>query len=471
MLYNLVNSPLWTSSTTNPNVAQIVMQNDGNLVMKDTGNQQIWATNTNGNPGAYLIVQNDGNIAVYTTAGVILWTQPDKIAPITTISGITEGGIYDNNVTIALSATDNQGGSGINQTYYNVIVCTISVPGGGGSGDCGSGGNQSYTTPFIVSDNGLYTITFWSIDNAGNIEPHKTVNFTISGNGESGTWYQGSGGISLTVGQTSIINMNSLKFVSGAYIKVGCNDGETMDGYIEYLDGSNWRIAQYFTGAGCGYNISFPQVATNSLRLTMTGGGGVDNKISWYSAGSNGWKVYAKDIIGQTLSAIRIIDNAPIIVCGEKNITVTIKNDNTQRSLSLNESIPLGWSATRISDDADVVRAGEWVWFTLASNAVKIVKYKLTVPYNTKPETYRVNGYITTSNGGMTNVTGDNTIPVVQGDILSYYRGSGQYPCILETGDLLKAADDWRNDIIPPGYSVPITTGQLLTLSDEWRRS
>lgn len=56
-------------------------------------------------------------------------------------------------------------------------------------------------------------------------------------------------------------------------------------------------------------------------------------------------------------------------------------------------------------------------------------------------------------------------------DILSYYRGLGQYPNIVETTDLLKAADDWRNDAIPPGFSVSIATGQLLTLADEWRNS
>ena len=55
------------------------------------------------------------------------------------------------------------------------------------------------------------------------------------------------------------------------------------------------------------------------------------------------------------------------------------------------------------------------------------------------------------------------------GDILSYYRGLGQNPNMIETTDLLKAADDWRNGIIPPGFSVSLTTTQLLTLVDEWR--
>jgi len=54
---------------------------------------------------------------------------------------------------------------------------------------------------------------------------------------------------------------------------------------------------------------------------------------------------------------------------------------------------------------------------------------------------------------------------------LSYYRGLGKDIGIVETADLLKAADDWRNNIVSPGYSVSITTVQLLMLADEWRNS
>ena len=58
----------------------------------------------------------------------------------------------------------------------------------------------------------------------------------------------------------------------------------------------------------------------------------------------------------------------------------------------------------------------------------------------------------------------------VSGNVVVYYKGLGN-PNIVETNDLLKAADDWRNDIIPQGYSLSITTGQLLALADEWRNS
>jgi hypothetical protein len=55
-------------------------------------------------------------------------------------------------------------------------------------------------------------------------------------------------------------------------------------------------------------------------------------------------------------------------------------------------------------------------------------------------------------------------------DILSYYRSLGKNPNVVETTDLLKAADDWSRNIAPPGFSTPITTQQLLILADEWSK-
>jgi glucose/arabinose dehydrogenase len=52
--------------------------------------------------------------------------------------------------------------------------------------------------------------------------------------------------------------------------------------------------------------------------------------------------------------------------------------------------------------------------------------------------------------------------------ILTYYRSLGNDPNVVETTDLLKAADDWSRDTTPQGFTSPITTQQLLTLADEW---
>ncbi len=101
----------------------------------------------------------------------------DNIAPTTEISGVSEVGIYVNNVTISLTATDNPGGSGVNNTFY-IMKMNICFPFQVGN-YCVEGGKNIYEKTLEVYANGNYTIIFWSVDKAGNIEQQKMVNFTI----------------------------------------------------------------------------------------------------------------------------------------------------------------------------------------------------------------------------------------------------------------------------------------------------
>lgn len=116
--------------------------------------------------------------------------------------------------------------------------------------------------------------------------------------------------------------------------------------------------------------------------------------------------------IAQSLvSADRTIEKNALAPGSETNVTVIIKNDITQpTSIALKESIPPGWSLTRISDNADTFKTdtNEWIWF--AKNSTD-VKYKINIPSGTAPGTYVISGTIITSNN-TTNVAGDNTIKV-----------------------------------------------------------
>ena len=87
----------------------------------------------------------------------------DTIPPATTISGVTENGSFNNSVNVTLNATDNTGGSGVNETFYMV----------------NGGPTVTYSGPFVVDTVGQDNITFWSTDKAGNVEPQNMVNFTI----------------------------------------------------------------------------------------------------------------------------------------------------------------------------------------------------------------------------------------------------------------------------------------------------
>ena len=79
----------------------------------------------------------------------------DATPPATTASldGTTSGnGWYTSDVMVTLLASDNL--AGVQATYYALD----------------GGPQQSYTTPFTVSGDGVHNISYWSVDAAGNAE-------------------------------------------------------------------------------------------------------------------------------------------------------------------------------------------------------------------------------------------------------------------------------------------------------------
>jgi len=87
----------------------------------------------------------------------------DFIPPVTTCSleGELVDGIYRSNVTVTLSAIDND--SGVAVTKYKLDA----------------GNWITYTAPFVVSDDGTHTLFYYSVDRSGNTETEKQCMFTI----------------------------------------------------------------------------------------------------------------------------------------------------------------------------------------------------------------------------------------------------------------------------------------------------
>jgi hypothetical protein len=65
VIYNASGRALWASNTDIHNPTQAVMQTDGNFVIY-SGGHALWATGTN-DGGQALCFQDDGNLVVYTT--------------------------------------------------------------------------------------------------------------------------------------------------------------------------------------------------------------------------------------------------------------------------------------------------------------------------------------------------------------------------------------------------------------------
>jgi lysophospholipase L1-like esterase len=57
---------LFASKTDKLGAVQAEMLPTGNFVLRDANGRQVWATNTDFNPGANLLMQNDGNLVIYS---------------------------------------------------------------------------------------------------------------------------------------------------------------------------------------------------------------------------------------------------------------------------------------------------------------------------------------------------------------------------------------------------------------------
>ena len=68
------------SLTSNNGCFQLVMQNDGNLVLYGRGGRAIWATGTTGKEVEFAIMQGDGNFVLYAPGGRPTWaTNPGNV--------------------------------------------------------------------------------------------------------------------------------------------------------------------------------------------------------------------------------------------------------------------------------------------------------------------------------------------------------------------------------------------------------
>ncbi|HEX6683928.1 MAG TPA: ThuA domain-containing protein, partial [Candidatus Limnocylindrales bacterium] len=87
----------------------------------------------------------------------------DTTPPVTTasISGPAHGGWYTGAATVTLNATDE---GGVSATEYQLDAATAWTP---------------YTAPFEVTGDGVHSVRFRSTDQAGNVEPTKTVEVKI----------------------------------------------------------------------------------------------------------------------------------------------------------------------------------------------------------------------------------------------------------------------------------------------------
>lgn len=160
------------------------------------------------------------------------------------------------------------------------------------------------------------------------------------------------------------------------------------------------------------------------------------------------------------VSAERTIEKTTLTSGSEINVTVLIKNSNSDPVAVLDESIPAGWILTRISDDADGFKedAGEWAWAPEpGNNTDKNVKYKIKIPESASSGTYMINGNILTVLNTTSKVAGDEAITVTDdgSDGSSGSSGSGS-----STSDTTAGTPEKNEEIIVTGSPTETVTVQ-----------
>jgi hypothetical protein len=131
--------------------------------------------------------------------------QVDRIAPTTSITcnGATcSNGWYQAPVTVRLPATDNNGGSGVDKTYYTTDGSTPTT------------GSPVYTGPFTVSQ--TTTVRFFSTDLAGNAESPKSRLIRVDSAAPTVTITQPTDGSSFVRGARVTISATALDSGTGS---------------------------------------------------------------------------------------------------------------------------------------------------------------------------------------------------------------------------------------------------------------
>ena len=114
VLYNAAHQPLWASNTYQSGATYAIMQNDGNLVVYNDKNEVKWASNTWPFSNAYLVLQENGNAVIYLGSQAI-WSsntaqsseagQPTNSKKWSTVVETPSGTALGGNITVA--ANDN----------------------------------------------------------------------------------------------------------------------------------------------------------------------------------------------------------------------------------------------------------------------------------------------------------------------------------------------------------------------------
>jgi len=143
-----------TPETVAGDVAAVVIDK------QDSYTLEFWATDVAGNVEASHLV------------GFTVGPAPDETPPVS--SSDASATYASAPATVTITATDEEGGSGLAALYYRLGEGTVETVTPEGSAPV-----YTLSVPVTVTDDGTYTLEFWAADNAGNQEATQSVTFRV----------------------------------------------------------------------------------------------------------------------------------------------------------------------------------------------------------------------------------------------------------------------------------------------------
>ncbi len=139
----------------------------------------------------------------------------DDLPPQTSITLSGQGGpdVFTSDVTVTLTAVDND--SGVNRTMYKLDSAAWTI----------------YDGPFVVTADGNHTVSYYSFDNAGNQETEQSKVFSIEHPMTLTITIQGGLGVSAVIKNTGTRNLTNLDWsfvLDGKLIFVGKSKSGTI---------------------------------------------------------------------------------------------------------------------------------------------------------------------------------------------------------------------------------------------------
>ena len=269
---------LATDSADNVYVLDMVGEGDAVVRKFDSTGNLLATIDTGTNTSAGLAVDADGNVYVGDRGGnvirVFALSAEDAIAPTCAFSfdgTAGDNGWYTSTGDAVVSATDDEGGSGVASIHCAVdgveqvqdIVPPLVSP---------------FAVGFNISAEGKHTVTYWAVDAADNESEHQPAEVWIDTIAPAGTFVINGG--ATTTHSTSVTGDSAVTDANGVEMNFSVDGGANWTGWLTYAagepltlpsgDGTKTVEAEYRDPAGNELDLSDSIVLDTTMPTDTT---------------------------------------------------------------------------------------------------------------------------------------------------------------------------------------------------------